>query len=77
MSDISGQLLSIDDVWKAVPSSYQNENPWAFISQTEHPVFSRPYFFIHPCHTGDLMSKLCKPDSKKYAAIQIIVRSVW
>ncbi|XP_059149447.1 ubiquitin-like-conjugating enzyme ATG10 isoform X2 [Physella acuta] len=56
-----GKLLSLEDVWKLCPVSYQkymNENKWATLSQQEHPLLGRPYFQLHPCHTSDLMSQI-------------------
>ncbi|XP_059162878.1 ubiquitin-like-conjugating enzyme ATG10 [Physella acuta] len=56
-----GKLLSLEDVWKLCPVSYQkymNENKWATLSQQEHPLLGRPYFQLHPCHTSDLMAQI-------------------
>lgn len=33
-----------------------------FISHTEHPVSNLPCYFLHPCHTKDLLSELGGPD---------------
>lgn len=29
---------------------------YSVITQQEHPVFQRPYFIVHPCHTEELLA---------------------
>ncbi|XP_072025034.1 ubiquitin-like-conjugating enzyme ATG10 isoform X3 [Amphiura filiformis] len=53
-----GKLLSLDEVWQAIPEYYQTRlqhQRWTFITQQEHPYLGRPFFQLHPCHTADLM----------------------
>ena len=55
----SGMLLSVDAVWNLVPEFYRArlaEDRWSFITQVEHPLLGRPFYQLHPCHTGKLMS---------------------
>ncbi|CAL1538628.1 unnamed protein product [Lymnaea stagnalis] len=63
-----GKLLSLEEVWKLCPSSYQKlltENKWATLTQMEHPILGRPYLQLHPCHTADLMTQIMS-HSKHY-----------
>ena len=58
----NGQLLALDDLWSAVRArtrhDLQPESLWTFLTQQEHPILGRPYFFVHPCHTADLMKQI-------------------
>lgn len=57
----NGQPLSIEEVWSNVPSVHQgrvSHNSWSMISQEEHPILGRPFYYIHPCHTTDAMKCL-------------------
>ncbi|XP_071799639.1 ubiquitin-like-conjugating enzyme ATG10 [Asterias amurensis] len=66
-----GKLLSLDEVWRSVPSHHQerlqNER-WSFITQQEHPILGRPFFQLHPCHTADLMKNLLKTNDGTFSA---------
>ncbi|KAG6455500.1 ubiquitin-like-conjugating enzyme ATG10 [Manduca sexta] len=54
----SGMLLSLEDVRQL---SFISTNPkefYSIITQQEHPLFQRPYFIMHPCHTEELLTSL-------------------
>ncbi|XP_065922330.1 ubiquitin-like-conjugating enzyme ATG10 isoform X2 [Magallana gigas] len=53
-----GKLLALEEIWKRVPDVYKerlSEERWTFITQQEHPLLGRPFYYLHPCHTADLM----------------------
>lgn len=53
-----GKLLALEEIWKRVPDAYKerlSEERWTFITQQEHPLLGRPFYYLHPCHTADLM----------------------
>ena len=54
----SGQSLPLEVVWKLLsPVHSCREKPeWGLVTQQEHPLLFRPYYFIHPCHTSDVMA---------------------
>eukprot|EP00057_Strongylocentrotus_purpuratus_P010345 XP_011664819.1 PREDICTED: ubiquitin-like-conjugating enzyme ATG10 [Strongylocentrotus purpuratus] len=61
-----GKLLTLEEVWRQVPGSYQERlrhQRWTFITQQEHPLLGRPFFQLHPCRTADLMKSVA-PISK-------------
>lgn len=63
-----GSLLSLVEVWSLVPGHYKDrlENErWSFITQQEHPIVGRPYFYLHPCHTANLMKQVGLTGAKK------------
>lgn len=50
----SGQSLSVNELWKLIPSFYAppTSTRWGILSQQDHPILSRPFYYIHPCHTA-------------------------
>lgn len=61
MYTTDGKLLTLDQIWKLVPRQEQERlegNLWSLVSQSEHPILGRPFYFIHPCHTAKMMAKL-------------------
>ena len=54
----NGKSLSIDDIWKLIPSFYgpSTDTKWEILSQQEHPILNRPFYYIHPCHTSTALS---------------------
>jgi ubiquitin-like-conjugating enzyme ATG10 len=53
-----GRLLSLEDLWNLVHSSFQDslqENRWSVLTQQEHPVLRRPFYMLHPCHTAQFL----------------------
>ena len=55
----NGRQLVLDDIWKIVSKELTSSNTdrWSLISQQEHPLLSRPFYHIHPCHTAKVMGK--------------------
>ena len=55
----NGQQLPLDDIWKIVSKDLTSSNTdrWSLVSQQEHPLLSRPFYHIHPCHTAKVMGK--------------------
>ncbi|GFS32142.1 ubiquitin-like-conjugating enzyme ATG10 [Nephila pilipes] len=54
-----GKLLSLEELWKQIPSCFKNNEPdskWNILTQQEHPILGIPYFMVHPCYTADLLS---------------------
>lgn len=53
-----GKLLGLEEIWKRVPDVYKerlSKERWTFITQQEHPLLGHPFYYLHPCHTADLM----------------------
>ncbi|XP_065199383.1 ubiquitin-like-conjugating enzyme ATG10 [Sycon ciliatum] len=67
---LEGKLLSLDEIWAAVPDHFQarlKDERWTFLTQQEHPYLGRPFFQLHPCKTASLMQSLqCEPSSEHY-----------
>ncbi|XP_014777851.1 ubiquitin-like-conjugating enzyme ATG10 isoform X2 [Octopus bimaculoides] len=64
-----GSLLGLDEVWSLIPCHYRDRflaERWTFITQQEHPIVHRPYFYLHPCHTADLMKNIELKDKRNY-----------
>ncbi|XP_071844066.1 ubiquitin-like-conjugating enzyme ATG10 isoform X2 [Apostichopus japonicus] len=62
-----GKLLSLNEIWDRVPSLHRQRiehDKWTVITQQEHPIFGRPFFQLHPCHTEDLMKQVLPNSSK-------------
>ena len=64
----NGQTLKLEECWNMVSNTYNSvfdsENKWSFITQDEHPIFYKPYFRIHPCHTQDFMKPFAECSAK-------------
>ncbi len=61
-----GKLLSLEQIWDEVPSPHKGSvlvDPWTAVTQQEHPHLHRPYFQIHPCHTGQVLAKTLDPEA--------------
>ncbi|XP_068632847.1 ubiquitin-like-conjugating enzyme ATG10 [Battus philenor] len=54
----SGSLLSLEDIRQVFSINITREEFYSVITQQEHPLFGRPYFIMHPCHTGRLLAQL-------------------
>ncbi|XP_065657231.1 ubiquitin-like-conjugating enzyme ATG10 isoform X3 [Hydra vulgaris] len=52
-----GTMLSLESIWNLVPRQHQHAllEKWSFISQQEHPELGCIYYYLHPCHTSNLM----------------------
>lgn len=57
-SHTSGKSLSMNDIWKLIPSFYgpPTSAKWGILSQQDHPILNRPFYYIHPCHTATALS---------------------
>lgn len=53
--DSAGKLLPLEKVWETlkVPEKVLLEK-WSFVTQQEHPVFRRPFYYLHPCKSFEL-----------------------
>ncbi|XP_075974264.1 autophagy-related 10 [Anticarsia gemmatalis] len=59
----SGALLSLEDIRKMSFVQINQKDFYSVITQQEHPIFQRPYFMVHPCHTEELLA-MFKKDSR-------------
>ncbi|XP_053612421.1 ubiquitin-like-conjugating enzyme ATG10 [Plodia interpunctella] len=51
----SGVLLTLDEIREMTFVKIKEKDFYTVITQQEHPLFSRPYFVMHPCHTAELI----------------------
>ncbi|XP_023940586.1 ubiquitin-like-conjugating enzyme ATG10 [Bicyclus anynana] len=58
--DCTGKLLTLEEVRGISPMNISTKDFYSVVTQQEHPVFHRPYFIIHPCHTAELLSMFKK-----------------
>lgn len=59
----AGKLLPLGDVWNILNVSKEAlKDKWSFVSQQEHPILLRPYFYLHPCKSFELF-KVCENSS--------------
>lgn len=61
--NVAGKLLPLEDVWSIlnVPKE-ELADKWSFVSQQEHPILLRPYFYLHPCKSFEFF-KVCENSS--------------
>ena len=54
----NGKQLPLKDVWSLISDMYVSgeSDRWGLITQHEHPLLSRPFYHIHPCHTAQVMA---------------------
>ena len=54
----SGKQLPLKDTWSLISDTYVSaeSDRWGLITQHEHPLLSRPFYHIHPCHTAQVMA---------------------
>ena len=54
----SGKQLPLKDIWSLISDTYVSaeSDRWGLITQNEHPLLSRPFYHIHPCHTAQVMA---------------------
>lgn len=55
VSSDSGKKLSVEELKTLLEFSTQEDNQ---ISQTEHPLLRRPFYFLHPCRTTNLIETI-------------------
>lgn len=54
-----GHLLPLEVLWKGLAGGTQEQLQqlrWKALSQQEHPVLRRPYFYLHPCKTAEFLN---------------------
>lgn len=58
--DVAGKLLPLEEVWNIlnVPKEVLAEK-WSFVSQQEHPILLKPFFYLHPCKSFEFF-KVCE-----------------
>ena len=56
VTKVTGELVSLKELWPHLSASKSDK--WSMITQTEHPLLSTPYFYIHPCHTATMMKNI-------------------
>ncbi|KAL0831023.1 hypothetical protein ABMA28_001909 [Loxostege sticticalis] len=54
----SGVLLTLEEIRHMSFVTLNQKEFYSVITQQEHPIFLRPYFIVHPCHTAELLSAL-------------------
>ncbi|KAG7306346.1 hypothetical protein JYU34_008970 [Plutella xylostella] len=59
----NGVLLTLEEIRNMAFIKISQGDFYSVITQQEHPLFFRPYYMIHPCHTEQLLSKF-KAESK-------------
>uniref|UniRef100_A0A146LX41 Ubiquitin-like-conjugating enzyme ATG10 n=1 Tax=Lygus hesperus TaxID=30085 RepID=A0A146LX41_LYGHE len=60
--DQNGRFFGLDRIVRMLefPSEIGLDNYLGVVSQTEHPILRKPYCYLHPCRTGDLMATQSK-----------------
>ena len=59
----SGKQLPLEKVWQLLSPVHTKGGgmKWGLVTQQEHPLFSRPFYHIHPCHTATVMERAVQP----------------
>ncbi|CAK1601345.1 unnamed protein product [Parnassius mnemosyne] len=52
-----GTLLKLEEIRQMCFIQITKEEFYSVITQQEHPIFHRPYFIMHPCHTAQLLKE--------------------
>ena len=54
----NGKQLPLKDIWSLISETYTSaeSDRWGLVTQQEHPLLSRPFYHIHPCHTAQVMA---------------------
>lgn len=72
----NGKQLPLKDVWSLVLDVYVSaeSDRWGLITQHEHPLLSRPFYHIHPCHTAQVMAAAlsCVGDPEKGTTLSCV-----
>eukprot|EP00040_Diaphanoeca_grandis_P024692 m.136042 g.136042 ORF g.136042 m.136042 type:complete len:240 (-) comp29830_c0_seq3:333-1052(-) len=56
---LNGRMVTGDEIWACAKlQCTKTMRTLSAISQAEHPVLHRPFFFLHPCHTATLMASV-------------------
>ncbi|XP_034231295.1 ubiquitin-like-conjugating enzyme ATG10 isoform X2 [Thrips palmi] len=51
-----GHLVPLESLWKGGTQGALQHLRWEALSQQEHPVLRRPYYYLHPCKTAELLN---------------------
>ncbi|XP_063538125.1 ubiquitin-like-conjugating enzyme ATG10 [Cydia strobilella] len=51
----TGALLTLENIRQMSFISISEKDIYSVVTQQEHPIFFRPYFMVHPCHTEELL----------------------
>ncbi|XP_063384407.1 ubiquitin-like-conjugating enzyme ATG10 [Cydia fagiglandana] len=51
----TGALLTLENIRQMSFISISEKDFYSVVTQQEHPIFFRPYFMVHPCHTEELL----------------------
>ena len=60
-SHSNGQRLTLEEVWSLVPRAHHTRldaAKWSTLTEGEHPVTGTPFYFVHPCQTGQVMATI-------------------
>ncbi|KAK7862964.1 hypothetical protein R5R35_004915 [Gryllus longicercus] len=61
--DSDGKMVPLQELWRIVDTKFQGrlrQDKWSILTQQEHPLLRRPFYFLHPCGTESLL-KILKP----------------
>ncbi|CAI8057825.1 Ubiquitin-like-conjugating enzyme ATG10 [Geodia barretti] len=57
----SGRLVPLKEIWKFLSPFHVTRDSgmeWESVTQQEHPIFGRPFYHLHPCHTSNVMATI-------------------
>ncbi len=68
MSKSNGALLSYQDLY-AIFELDQSVSVDMILTQQDHPILNRPFFYLHPCKTHEWMkqTEIEDPNQNKYS----------
>ena len=60
VSKSNGSLLTHEEIYEYFNLTKSTSDPVydLIITQQEHPLLFKPFYFVHPCHTADWMSSI-------------------
>ena len=70
----NGSKMTLPEIKELCPS-FRNCSS-EVISQNEHPVLGIPYYFLHPCHTAEMLEKLNVTGNKLAAWLSLAAQFV-
>ena len=55
----NGRQLPLEDTWRLISERFTTTetDKWGLLTQQEHPLLSRPFYYIHPCYTARVMGQ--------------------
>ncbi|XP_062870368.1 ubiquitin-like-conjugating enzyme ATG10 [Trichomycterus rosablanca] len=75
-STLDGQLLSLEEIWNNIHPNYKQRlllEPYATLTQQEHPFLGQPFFMLHPCRTKEFMRPILEMALAENRKINYIV----